>query len=330
MSRSPGVPGVRAASLTVHSKLLLRLLDYLGFDDNRKRIPGWILGLPLSRLKWFLEGYREGDGVHSGKKLDEAMRHEFSTIYDELKDDLVVAFARFGLVPSVGAYETTFKQRTGERRYPFWRLTLCNVSPWSPLDWDRGVEQQLQARVTGDILWAPIKSIEEIDATPLVYDFSVPGFENFWAGTGVLAHNTSGPRMRPHDGRAIPTFLRQALTDMPLTVFGDGSQTRSFCYVDDLIRGLVLLAESEIHEPVNLGNPDEMTLLELARTIIELTESRSEVVFEALPVDDPQVRQPDITRARQLLGWEPEIEFREGLRRTIEHYSKVLGSPAQR
>ena len=142
--------------------------------------------------------------------------------------------------------------------------------------------------------------------------------------------NTSGPRMRPQDGRAVPTFLRQALTEKPVTVFGDGSQTRSFCYVDDLIRGLVLLAESEVHEPVNLGNPQEMTLLEMAQLIVELTESRSEIVFEALPVDDPQVRQPDITRAKALLGWEPEIEVREGLRRTIEHYTKVLGEPASR
>ena len=130
--------------------------------------------------------------------------------------------------------------------------------------------------------------------------------------------NTFGARMRPHDGRAIPTFLRQALQDKPVTVFGDGSQTRSFCYVDDLIRGFVLLAESDVHLPVNLGNPKEMTLLELAEAVIEATESRSEIVFEALPVDDPQVRQPDITRAKQLLGWEPEVELRDGLRRTIE------------
>ena len=146
----------------------------------------------------------------------------------------------------------------------------------------------------------------------------------------VRIFNTSGPRMRPHDGRAIPTFLRQALTDRPLTVFGDGSQTRSFCYVDDLIRGLVLLAESDIHEPVNIGNPAEMSLLELAEAIIELTESRSEIVFEALPVDDPRVRQPDVTRARDLLGWEPEIDFRDGLSRTIKHYRTILGQLAQR
>jgi dTDP-glucose 4,6-dehydratase len=142
--------------------------------------------------------------------------------------------------------------------------------------------------------------------------------------------NTSGPKMRPHDGRAIPTFLRQALLGKPLTVFGDGQQTRSFCYVDDLIRGLVLLAESDLHEPVNVGNPAEMSLLELAELILELTGSESEIIFEALPVDDPQVRQPDITRARELLGWEPEVDIRDGLARTIEHYRTVLKEPASR
>jgi dTDP-glucose 4,6-dehydratase len=142
--------------------------------------------------------------------------------------------------------------------------------------------------------------------------------------------NTFGPRMRPNDGRAVPTFLRQALTDRPVTVFGDGSQTRSFCYVDDLIRGLVALNESDVHEPINVGNPDEMSLLDMAKLVVELTGSRSEVVFESLPIDDPQVRQPDISRARDLLGWEPEVSLRDGLARTIEHYTRVLGQPASR
>ncbi len=133
----------------------------------------------------------------------------------------------------------------------------------------------------------------------------------------VRIFNTYGPRMRPYDGRAIPTFLRQALAGDPMTVFGDGSQTRSFCYVDDLIRGLHLLARSGEHLPVNLGNPGEFTMLELAHTVLGVTGSKSEIVFEALPVDDPQVRQPDITRARQLLGWEPEVELEEGLRRML-------------
>jgi dTDP-glucose 4,6-dehydratase len=134
----------------------------------------------------------------------------------------------------------------------------------------------------------------------------------------VRIFNTYGPRMRANDGRAVPTFLRQALQDQRLTVFGDGSQTRSFCFVDDLIRGIVALAESDAHLPVNVGNPDEFTLLELAKTVVEVTDSRSEIAFEALPIDDPQQRQPDISRARDLLGWEPEVELREGLRRTIE------------
>jgi dTDP-glucose 4,6-dehydratase len=134
----------------------------------------------------------------------------------------------------------------------------------------------------------------------------------------VRIFNTYGPRMRPHDGRAIPTFLRQALQDRPLTIFGDGSQTRSFCYVDDLIRGIISLAESGYHDPVNIGNPHEFTLMELAEAVLEITGSNSQIVYEALPTDDPQVRQPDISLARKVLGWEPAIELRDGLRRTID------------
>jgi dTDP-glucose 4,6-dehydratase len=134
----------------------------------------------------------------------------------------------------------------------------------------------------------------------------------------VRIFNTYGPRMRPHDGRAIPTFVRQALQDRPITVFGDGSQTRSFCYVSDLVAGIIALAESGWHQPVNLGNPTEFTLLELAETVIEVTRSRSEIVHEALPIDDPKVRQPNIALAREVLGWEPTVELAEGLARTIE------------
>jgi dTDP-glucose 4,6-dehydratase len=145
----------------------------------------------------------------------------------------------------------------------------------------------------------------------------------------VRIFNTFGPKMWPNDGRAIPTFVRQALAGEPLTVYGDGSQTRSFCYVDDLIRGIVLLAESGEHLPVNLGNPDERTLLELAEAIKRVTGARSEIVFEALPVDDPQQRRPDITRAQQLLGWQPEIPLEEGLSRLLAaHGRQAAASPA--
>jgi dTDP-glucose 4,6-dehydratase len=134
----------------------------------------------------------------------------------------------------------------------------------------------------------------------------------------IRIFNTYGPRMRPHDGRAIPTFMRQALTNKPITVFGEGTQTRSFTFVDDLIRGMIALAESGYHDPVNVGNPNEFTLLELAEAVIEVTGSTSEIVFEALPTDDPQIRQPDISLAREILGWEPVTQLRDGLKKTLD------------
>jgi dTDP-glucose 4,6-dehydratase len=134
----------------------------------------------------------------------------------------------------------------------------------------------------------------------------------------VRIFNTYGPRMRPHDGRAIPTFVRQALAGLPLTIFGDGTQTRSFCFVTDLVRGLIALAESDYHEPVNIGNPDEYTLLALADAVLEVTGSDSPIVFAELPVDDPKQRRPDISLAAELLGWSPEVSLLDGLRRTLE------------
>ena len=130
--------------------------------------------------------------------------------------------------------------------------------------------------------------------------------------------NTYGPRMRPNDGRAVPSFVRQALAGEPLTVFGDGTQTRSFCYVDDLIEGLYRLAASGEHEPLNLGNPAEMTLTEMAEAVLKATDSPSKIVYSALPIDDPKVRQPDITRAKELLGWGPVVPLSDGLERVVE------------
>jgi dTDP-glucose 4,6-dehydratase len=136
----------------------------------------------------------------------------------------------------------------------------------------------------------------------------------------VRIFNTFGPRMRRHDGRAIPNFIDQALRGQPLTVYGDGSQTRSFMYVSDLVDGIWRLMQSGVHDPVNLGNPFEMTLLELAKRITRLAGSSSPIVFQPLPIDDPKIRQPDISRARTLLGWEPRVDVDEGLRRTIEWF----------
>ena len=136
----------------------------------------------------------------------------------------------------------------------------------------------------------------------------------------VRIFNTYGPRMRLRDGRALPAFMSQALAGEPLTVFGDGSQTRSFCYVDDLVEGIRRLLRSDENLPVNIGNPKEMTILEFAHAVREITGSRSEIVFKPLPADDPRVRQPDITKARKLLGWEPKVALRDGLERTLAYF----------
>jgi dTDP-glucose 4,6-dehydratase len=142
--------------------------------------------------------------------------------------------------------------------------------------------------------------------------------------------NTYGPRMRLRDGRALPAFMSQALRSEPITVFGDGSQTRSFCYVDDLVEGIWRLLGSDEHLPVNIGNPNEMTILEFARAVLEVTGSSAPIVFKPLPVDDPKVRQPDITKARKLLGWEPKVPLHDGLKRTLDFFrSRVARNSAQ-
>jgi dTDP-glucose 4,6-dehydratase len=139
--------------------------------------------------------------------------------------------------------------------------------------------------------------------------------------TGIVRiFNTYGPGLAPADGRVVSNFLVQAIEGKPLTVYGDGSQTRSFCYVDDEVRGILALADSEVVEPVNIGNDGEYTMLQLAQLVIEVTGSSSEIVFEPLPADDPARRRPDLTRAREVLGWEPEIDLREGLARTHAWY----------
>ncbi len=138
----------------------------------------------------------------------------------------------------------------------------------------------------------------------------------------VRIFNTYGPRMRAGDGRVVPTFINQALQGEPLTCFGDGSQTRSFCYVDDLIEGIHRLLLSDYDEPMNIGNPSEMTVLQFAQEIVRLIGSDSEITFTELPVDDPKVRQPDITLARKTLGWEPKVLLKDGLATTIEHFAK--------
>jgi dTDP-glucose 4,6-dehydratase len=144
----------------------------------------------------------------------------------------------------------------------------------------------------------------------------------------VRIFNTYGPRMRVNDGRAVPAFISQALRNEDVTIFGDGSQTRSFCYISDLVDGIVRLMHSDANDPVNIGNPQELSLVELAKTIIKMTGSTSKLVYRPLPTDDPKVRRPDITRARTVLGWEPKVSLEEGLTSTIAYFRQKLGVPA--
>jgi UDP-glucuronate decarboxylase len=315
----------RAPSLYVDGRAVLELFRdafrVTGYSSDI-RIPPWIFQLPLHRLKHFLEGYREGDGTHTG--YPDCRELAFNTTSEGLATDLTYLLLRFGIVASVGSYETTFRARYGDRPFPFWRVTVCEVSDFDLLRWDEGVEQTLNANRSGDLVWAKVNAIDTVEATEYVYDFCVPGAENFLAGNGVFAHNTYGPRMRPGDGRVVSNFIVQALRGDPLTIYGDGSQTRSFCYVSDEVDGIHRLFHSERAAPVNVGNPNEFTIRELADIVLEETGSDSRIETMPLPADDPKVRQPDITVARELLGWEPQVDLRTGIRQTLPYFRDAL------
>jgi UDP-glucuronate decarboxylase len=321
-------PGDRhSPSIYTHSRILyvlfVKVFGLAGLSTER-RVPAWVLQLPLSRLTWFLEGYKDGDGTHSGKSVGNELC--FNTSSPELADDLDLLLLRFGLVASHGHYETTYKEKYGDRKFPFQRLTLRGLSDYDILNWDSGVGQHLQSQRWGDLVWAVVRSVRPCVLTSHVYDLSVPGCENFLAGNGVFAHNTYGPRMRLDDGRVVPNFIKQALQGQPLTVYGDGLQTRSFCYVSDLVEGIVRLLMSDEVEPVNLGNPDEYTIRDFAEIVNELTGNQAGVTFidrstlSERVEDDPKVRRPDIAKAREILGWEPAYGLRAGLQKTIAYF----------
>ena len=318
----------RGPSLYAHGRHLCWLMaEVLGLGglSHSKRIPAWVMQLPLSRFKHFLEGYREGDGTHSGKNLGEKLN--FVTVSPKLTEDLTYALLRFGIVLSIGKYRSRLGKKSADntREYAFYSLTACKLSSYDILTWDSGVEQTLNAGRFGDLVWARVSAIEPTEMTPYVYDFSVPECENFVAGTGVFAHNTYGPRMRLNDGRVVPAFISQALRGEPLTIFGDGRQTRSFCYVSDLIDGIFKLSMSEQSGPINVGNPVERTMLQFAEEILKATGSQSELTYVPLPTaDDPKQRRPDITKARTLLGWEPRVALADGLQETIAYFKTKI------
>ncbi len=312
----------KGPSIFAHSKLLYFLFDHVLDILPDKQFPAWIMQLPLSKIKHVLEGYREGDGTHSGKKIGSELC--FNTTSKNLADQLTYTLLRFGIVASVGKYNTTFRKRYENRRFPFYRITICALDNFDILSWDSKVQQTLNAKRTGDIVWSKIRSIKPVARSAYVYDFTVPGSENFIAGNGIFCHNTYGPRMHPADGRVVSNFIMQALEEAPLTVYGDGSHTRSFCYVDDMVEALTRLMDQEKETgPVNLGNPEETSMRELARLIIKLTRSRSPISRHPLPADDPQKRRPDITKAGQIINWRPGTSLKAGLQKTIAYFKSL-------
>lgn len=311
----------RAPSVNVRSKIIVDLVvNILGFGkelSTKKDIPNWILQLPKEQLVHFLHGFWEGDGNHDAKTTGSLL--VFNSSSQKIIEKLVLILAKFGIVGSVSEFETTVR-KGDSKKYKSYRITVQGLDEYSILNL-ANAKQKLQAQITGDLAWAKVKAIEEFEIDEDVYDFSVPDGENFVGGTYcVCCHNTYGPRMLENDGRVVSNFIAQALRNQPLTVYGDGSQTRSFCYVSDLVEGFIRLMNSDKIGPMNLGNPGEYTILELAQKIQNTINPGAEIIFKPLPEDDPKQRQPDITRAKTWLGWEPTVPLDQGLELTIKDF----------
>ncbi|ABG51687.1 Protein splicing site [Trichodesmium erythraeum IMS101] len=302
--------------ISIKSKILVDLIGYgLNFGNQEKDIPNWILQLPEQQLIRFLKGFVAGNNLEN--QLNFYL--EFKTDSQLVAEKLVLILSKFGLVADVSEIEVNEEDIAKIYRIIIEGLEDKNIHNLSK------VEQKISALTTGDIAWGKIESIEEFEIDDYVYDFSVPNYENFIGGSyNVFAHNTYGPRMLENDGRVVSNFIVQALKGIPLTVYGDGSQTRSFCYVSDLIEGFIRLMNQDFIGPVNLGNPREYTILELAQKIQTMVNPGTEIIYKPLPQDDPKQRQPDITRGKKYLGWEPTVFLEEGLKLTIEDFRERL------
>lgn len=313
----------RSPAVHIRSKLIVNLvIDSFGFGEKlstEKDIPNWVLQLPKEQLVYFLQGFWEGDGNHDAKTT--GYRLIFNSSSQQIIEKLVLILAKFGIIGSVSEFYTKVKKEDTQQ-YKSYRLTVQGLDNYSILDLTE-TKQTLPAKTTGNLAWGIIKNLEEFEIDDYVYDFSVPEYENFIGGTyGICCHNTYGPRMLEDDGRVVSNFVAQTLRNKPITVYGDGSQTRSFCYVSDMVDGLIRLMNGDYIGPVNLGNPGEYTILELAQKIQNMINPDAEIGFNPLPEDDPRKRQPDITKAREILGWEPRVPLQEGLELLIEDFRK--------
>ena len=311
----------KAPSVCLRSKVIVDLvINALGFGKElscKKDIPNWILQLKKEQLVYFLHGFWEGDGNHDAKTTGKMLI--FSSSSQNIIEKLVLILAKFKIIGSVSEFYTTVK-KGADKKYKSYRITVQGLDDYEILNLAQ-IYQKLQAEVTEDLAWARVKKITAFDLDEDVYDFSVPEGENFIGGTyGICCHNTYGPRMQEQDGRVVSNFIVQSIKGTPLTIYGDGSQTRSFCYVSDLVEGLIRLMNGDFIGPVNLGNPGEYTILELAQIIQGMINPDTDLIYQPLPEDDPKQRQPDITRAQTYLDWQPTIPLKEGLEMTIKDF----------
>ncbi len=320
-------PPNKEPTVIIRSRVIVELIVHVfGFGvalSTKKHIPNWVLQLPLHQLVYFLHGFWEGDGNHDAKTTGHKLIFNSSSV--SIIKGLNFILSRFGIIGSTSEFETRVS-RESEKIFKASRITVQGLDDYNILNLSQAT-QTLQAKTANDIAWARVVAIEPFQINEDVYDFSVPEVENFVGGMyGICCHNTYGPLMSPNDGRVVSNFIMQALTNEPITVYGEGLQTRSFCYRDDLVNGLILLMNSadDITGPINLGNPSERTVLDLAKMIIEMIGSKSEIVYKPLPQDDPVCRCPDITQAKQLLGWEPEVSIEDGLKQTIAYFESRL------
>jgi len=314
----------RAPALRISNKELVNFfanIAGLGYvKSHEKFIPIWIIQSEDNQVLSFLQGYWNGDGNHDAITTNKKII--FTTVSKKLKDDLSLLLLRFGIIPSISYYKTWIKDKNGNKKfYDAITINIQGLSNYNILNLNNS-KQVLQRLKSNNIQWAHIVDIEKFIIDDFVYDFSVPEYENFIGGDFIFAHNTYGPRMNIGDGRVIPNFINQALNNKDITVYGDGNQTRSFCYIDDMVKAILLVMNCSYYMPMNIGNPYcYYSVIELANMIKNLTDSNSNIInIPFKSQNDPKVRRPDISLIKSKAGWAPLTDLKIGLESTIDYY----------
>jgi len=311
-----------APTITVHSKPLVYLFaEVLGLGglSKERRVPSWVFNLHPHKLRHFIQGFYDGDALHSGKARVERRLFYFATASRLLAEDMIQLLLRFGVVASLqGPYQNTAR-RGGKKKYSHYRVSAYGVDPLNPIDWSEKPRQTLQTHKTGDIVWARVQSIERIEYEGYVYDFSVPGVENFLTGSGILAHNSIGPYQYPE--KAVPLFITNVIDDQPIPLYGDGLQQRDYQYVVDHCEGIdVVLHKGKLGEAYNLGTGVETTNIVMAKMICDLL-GKPQALIRKVPDRPGHDRRYSLDVSKVgALGWENRHTFEQALEKTVKWY----------